>query len=301
LTPYEPDSTGSIPTPPPLLRRQRAARSIVRAILLLGVGYGVWFFYRKHEEAKEGRRQLYADVAALLTPPCSAGSAHACGDLGVLYAEGFGVSKDLERAVALLQKACDGDYLKGCEALGFEYENGTGVSRDPARAAALFQKACTEDSTAGCYNLAFNYENGEGVAQDKSKAEKLYQMGCANDFTHHCGKLSGAKPASDPIFDPPYAEGLNRSGFYEQNHKQFQDAVLSLGESCAMGSGRACIALGTMYGGSDNEFGIAQDDAKATELFSKGHRLLQEACSKHDQDACDEIKNPHPLYYPGAG
>ena len=39
-------------------------------------------------------------------------------------------------------KACDGEVMLGCSNLGVIYANGTGVTQDIARAIDLFQKSC---------------------------------------------------------------------------------------------------------------------------------------------------------------
>src|SRR5262245_42703642 len=50
---------------------------------------------------------------------CNAGDAKACFNLGLLFAEGRGMSKDEARAAALFTKACDGGNAWGCFNLGF--------------------------------------------------------------------------------------------------------------------------------------------------------------------------------------
>jgi hypothetical protein len=54
------------------------------------------------------------DRAAFYGRGCDSGDMDACGNLGLYYRMGWGVSKDLSQANALLKKACDGGYADGC-------------------------------------------------------------------------------------------------------------------------------------------------------------------------------------------
>lgn len=73
-------------------------------------------------------------------------SAAACRLAGLMYRDGVGVEKDLDRAAMLLQKGClqnrivwDGE---ACAALGTMYEEGTGVPKDLSRAVDLYAAGC---------------------------------------------------------------------------------------------------------------------------------------------------------------
>jgi hypothetical protein len=69
-----------------------------------------------------------------LRQACDGGNLNGCADLGVMYANGTGVTKDEVRAVALYKQACDGGSLNGCANLGVMYGNGTGVPLMPSSA-----------------------------------------------------------------------------------------------------------------------------------------------------------------------
>jgi TPR repeat protein len=81
---------------------------------------------------------------------CGDGNATACSDLGLLYANGDGVPRDLTRAASLCQQACDGGEALGCLNLGVSYHNGEGVTRDLERAAILLQLACDGGVAEAC-------------------------------------------------------------------------------------------------------------------------------------------------------
>ena len=76
-----------------------------------------------------------------------------CRALGVLYADGTGVTSDPVRARELFTRACDGGVSKACNNLGLLYASGIGVEPDPPRAAELYQKACDASDPLACRNL----------------------------------------------------------------------------------------------------------------------------------------------------
>ena len=61
--------------------------------------------------------------------------------LGECYENGYGVKKDLRRAVEYYIKAHEGRRSDGTFALAACFEKGLGVKADPAKALALYQEA----------------------------------------------------------------------------------------------------------------------------------------------------------------
>jgi uncharacterized protein len=54
------------------------------------------------------------------------------------------------RAITLYQKACDGGAMKGCFDLGYVYGEGIGVTKDTTKATALYQRACNGGVAIAC-------------------------------------------------------------------------------------------------------------------------------------------------------
>jgi serine/threonine protein kinase len=59
--------------------------------------------------------------------------------------------------------------------LGVSYASGNGVEKDLTKAASLFQKAADRGDPNAQINLAILYENGTGVPKDLTKATELYK------------------------------------------------------------------------------------------------------------------------------
>ncbi|MCI6564383.1 tetratricopeptide repeat protein, partial [Campylobacter sp.] len=75
-------------------------------------------------------------------------------------------NKEYDKAAELYKKACDGGNMSGCFNLGIMYANGNGVEKDLGKAVELFKKACDGGNMRGCHNLGVMYTNGNGVEKD---------------------------------------------------------------------------------------------------------------------------------------
>jgi len=60
---------------------------------------------------------------------------------------------DYNKSNRLFQEACDGGDTWGCNNLGLNYQFGYGVIRDIAKALALYRKACLDGLGEACENL----------------------------------------------------------------------------------------------------------------------------------------------------
>lgn len=120
---------------------------------------------------------------------CEGGNLNGCVLLGVMYANGEGVTQDHVRAVQLIRQACEGGNLYGCVLLGVMYADGQGVTQDDVRAVQLYRQACEGGSARGCANLGFMYDTGRGVTQDYVRAVQLYRQACEGGNSQGCANL----------------------------------------------------------------------------------------------------------------
>lgn len=131
--------------------------------------------------AEAYERGDYASAAALYDHACTGGNAEGCTELGMLYDQGAGVTKDETRAAGLYRRACIAGNAKGCSNLGVDYANGLGVTKDDTHAAVLYQKACKSGYVVGCIGLGDFYRDGRGVKKDKARALQLYRRALTLD------------------------------------------------------------------------------------------------------------------------
>jgi len=136
----------------------------VRAIMLRLLALAAFLIWPRQQTAGE-----------LFQKSADQGYGSAQNNLGVVYENGQGVSKDLGRAAELYQKAADQGNASAQKNLGVLYENGQGVPKDLGRAAELYQKAADQGYARAQYNLGTLYQDGGGVPKDLGKARELYR------------------------------------------------------------------------------------------------------------------------------
>lgn len=128
-------------------------------------------------------------------------------NLGLFYAKGFGVERDLEKAVYWMNKAAEngdedapetgkrfeeaakamkdakeGDVQAQADLAGFLMYMGNSVDEadkeaDYKESIEWAQKAADKGNADGMWTLALAYEHGRGIKQDKKKAIELYKKG----------------------------------------------------------------------------------------------------------------------------
>jgi uncharacterized protein len=103
-----------------------------------------------------------------------AGQAEAQFDLGVLYAQGKGVRRDLTMAERWYRKAAEQGNAEAAFALGQMYSLGWGVPRDEADALRWFQMANSPDSDGP--STDWSLIEGYGVQQDQKQAAYWYEL-----------------------------------------------------------------------------------------------------------------------------
>ena len=95
-------------------------------------------------------------------------------NLGVVYENGYGVTKDYDEALKWYRKAVEQGDADAQIGLGNMYFNGYGVEANLDEAVSLFLKAAEQGHIMGQYNLGLMYESGFGVPRDRFEAIKWY-------------------------------------------------------------------------------------------------------------------------------
>ena len=103
------------------------------------------------------------------------GNAEAMFNLGLLYANGQGVTQDYVRAREWYEKAAEKGFPRAMFNLGLLYANGEGVTQDYAKAREWYEKAADKGNAIAMVNLGLIYAHGQGVTQDYTKAREWYE------------------------------------------------------------------------------------------------------------------------------
>ncbi len=91
-------------------------------------------------------------------------------NLGVMYANGRGVPRDLEKAATWFQRSAEGGDARAQFNLGNLYARGEGMPRNLSRAAEWYAKAAEQNLPDAQYSLGRLYYMGAGVKPDLVEA-----------------------------------------------------------------------------------------------------------------------------------
>lgn len=107
---------------------------------------------------------------ALCLPVAKEGFAPAQNLMGVLYANGRGVEKDINAAIEWYKKAAASDYRAALFNLGRIYDMGQDVPRDLEQAHHWHLKAAKAGNSKSMARVAEMFGKGEGTAENQEQA-----------------------------------------------------------------------------------------------------------------------------------
>jgi TPR repeat protein len=191
-------------------------------------------------------------------------------NLGAMYENGEGVTKDAAKAFEWYQKAAEKGYAKAQVNLGEMYLNGRGVGQDEAKAFEWFKKAAVQGNADAQFNLGWMYSNGWGIDLDDDKAFEWYQ-----------------KAAKKGNAEAQYNLGV----MYSDGRGVTKDAAKAFEwyqKAAEKGDADVQYKLANMY---ENGRGVTKDAAKAFEWYQK-------AAEKGDADVQYKLAN---MYENGRG
>jgi len=94
--------------------------------------------------------------------------------LGVLYANGTGVKKDMQMAQKLFLKSANMGYARAQYNMGVFYFKGILDKKDYSKALKWFDKAAVQNIPEALYIMGLRYEDGKGIEKDIKKALGYY-------------------------------------------------------------------------------------------------------------------------------
>lgn len=126
------------------------------------------------------QRGDYATALREWQPLAKQGQALAQYNLGLLYANGQGVSKDDAQAQQWYEKAAAQGHADAQVNLGILYDYGRGVAQDYKKAVYWYRLSAKQGNELAQRQLGLMFERGDGVPQDYVQAYMWYTLGAAN-------------------------------------------------------------------------------------------------------------------------
>jgi uncharacterized protein len=211
-----------------------------------------------------------ATALRLLRPLAERGDAAAQYCLGLMYANGKGVSRDYAAAVTWYRKAADQDYDHAQVLLGAMYATGKGVPKSDLQAFRWYRKAADQGNARAQAMVGTAYEGGFGVPQDYAEAVRWYRQGADQGE-------AGAQSSLGQM----YAQGLGTPQNYAEASKWLRRAA-------EQGEASAQFRLGALY---EKGLGVARENSAAAAWYRRAA----------DQDFAPAQVNLGIMYGLGAG
>jgi TPR repeat protein len=162
---------------------------VVLTMVALGPALGAQSADELARTAAKGNKAALQQLRAL----ADKGDAEAQFNLGAMYRNGEGVTRDYAAAVAWFRKAADQGLASAQYRLGLMYGMGLGVPPDSAQALAWYRKAAEQGYAAAQVNLGVIYGMGLGVREDFVTAYMWFNLAAAQDT------VEGAKENRDSL------------------------------------------------------------------------------------------------------
>ena len=155
--------------------------SIALVLSLICLVVPAWADYQAGMDANN--RGDYATALREWQPLAEQGQAVAQYQLGLLYANGKGVTKDDAQARQWYEKSAAQGRADAQVNLGILYDYGRGVPQDFKKAVYWYRLSANQGNDLAQRQLGLLYERGDGVQQDYVEAYMWYSLGAANGAT----------------------------------------------------------------------------------------------------------------------
>lgn len=171
-------------------------------------------------EAKEAKASgCVADVVKLWRRAELYHDTNAMYQLGVMYAKGSGVSKDLSQSAHYFARAAQRGHVKSQHELAVIFRVGRGVPKDSAAAVRLWEQAALQGHVGAQNNLAYMYKVGKGVHKDARMALKWFTTAASQGSIDAMYRIGEMYICSDQSLAEKWLEKAARLGHVQARLK----------------------------------------------------------------------------------
>ena len=238
--------------------------------------------YQKGLAFNRSKPPDYVNAALWYRRAAEMGHAAAQNDLGVLYRDGLGVSRNYAEAVAWFRKSAAAGNAWGQTDLGWMYNNGWGVARDYAEAMKWYRLAAAQGDALAQNNLGVMYRDSLGVPRDLDQALAWFRKAASGgdaraqqSLRHLESRQRGMAPWEDVLEGKSLRVAISRRGL----------VYLFAGVPVRLPAGSSIeveIPIKTFTDGELRELGVLQPDGSISmkekpHLPSKPMRAVSDA------------------------
>jgi len=126
---------------------------------------------------------VYANQKNNYLNSCLNGNGQGCRDISTLYELGFGVAKNMQKALYYVEKGCELNHASSCNRAGNFYDYGYAGAVNKEKAASYYMKGCELNSGIACNNIGNAYMNGKGVVKNLALSETYLQKSLQLNYT----------------------------------------------------------------------------------------------------------------------
>lgn len=190
--------------------------------------------------------------------------------------------REYEQAAAIWARLADQGHIRSMNNIGTMYAQGKGVSRNYSLAVLYYRRAAAQNNARGAYNLGIAYENGRGVEQSDAEAVVWYRMAAerglveamnamswvlatSSDFTVRDGALA-ARWAQQALKSNPSSKNLAALAAAQAELGEYNKAVASIDQAInymRSEEGRSGLLVRTEH----ELFGLLRESGHTDELF----------------------------------
>ena len=225
---------------------------------------------------------------------CKDGNATACFRIGVVYAKGTDIKKDINRSFEFFHKSCDLNDTLVCVRLADTYASEKSVRYDMNRAIKLYKKSCNLKDAKACDALGHLYAKGNEDLKVDSNLSVQYFMKTCELAEYTCGKIAMAYQTGVKLkqnmpnaikfhkkaCDNNSTRSCSELGRIYLENNSYKKAETVLNKACDLANGWSCGELGKIY-------------EKSLKTISKNHHksllFYDKACINGSKTSCSKL------------
>ena len=210
------------------------------------------------------------------------GDAKAQFNLGLIYAEGKGVSKNNAEAVRWFRQAAEQGNAEAQVKLGVAYARGIEVPKNDAEAAKWYRRAAVAGNAEAQFNLGSMYAKGDGVPEDDAEAVRWFRQAAEQGDVRAQSALGEMYVAGEgvPVDDAEALRWFRRAGEQGDANTQTMLGIMYYAgvgapqdtaeafkwyrQAAEQGIAFAQLQVGAMYG---QGVGVPENDAEAIRWY----------------------------------